>query len=54
MYIHQMDVISAYVQGDLLDDIYMKQPEMFVKCDKENKVCKLIKPLYGLKQAGRE
>lgn len=33
-----MDVISAYVQGDLLDEIYMEQPEMFVKRDKENKV----------------
>lgn len=53
MYVHQMDVIS-YVQGDLTDEIYMIQPEMFVKHDAENKVCKLNEPLYGLKQAGRE
>ncbi|CAK9829680.1 Copia protein [Anthophora retusa] len=52
MHIHQMDVISAYVQGELHDEIYMEQPEMFSKG--ENKVCKLLKPLYGLKQSGRE
>ena len=28
MYIHQMDVMTAYVQGDLYDDINMEQPEM--------------------------
>jgi len=54
MHVHQMDVISAYVQGELNDDIYMEQPEMFVEHGHEEKVCKLLKPLYGLKQAGRE
>ncbi|KAL0117638.1 hypothetical protein PUN28_008790 [Cardiocondyla obscurior] len=54
MYVHQMDVISAYVQGELNDEIYMEQPEMFVKHGHEEKVCKLLKPLYGLKQSGRE
>jgi len=28
MYVHQMDIISAYVQGKLHDEIYMEQPEM--------------------------
>lgn len=51
MYVDQMDVVSAYVQGDLSDEIYMEQPEMFVDMDR---VCKLNKPIYGLKQSGRE
>lgn len=54
MHVHHMDVITAYVQGDLKDTIYMQQPEMFEESNEENKVCKLNKPLYGLKQAGRE
>jgi len=54
MHVHQMDVISAYVQGELHEEVFMEQPEMFVKGDEEDKVCKLLKPLYGLKQSGRE
>ena len=54
MYVHQMDVVSAYVQGELHDEVYMKQPEMFVKRGEEMKVCKLLRPLYGLKQSGHE
>ena len=54
MHIHQMDVISAYVQGELHDEIYMEQPEMFVDLRNEDKVCKLLRPLHGLKQSGRE
>jgi len=54
MHVHQMDVISAYVQGELNDETYMEQPEMFVKHGHEEKVCKLLKPLYGLKQSNRE
>lgn len=53
MYVHQM-VISAYVQGKLHDEIYMEQPESFVREGDEDKVCLLRRPLYGLKQAGRE
>ncbi|KAL0276866.1 UNVERIFIED_CONTAM: hypothetical protein PYX00_004339 [Menopon gallinae] len=54
MYVHQLDVVSAYTQGFLSDEVYMEQPEAFV--DKKNKdhVCKLVRPLYGLKQSGRE
>ncbi|CAK9833808.1 Retrovirus-related Pol polyprotein from transposon TNT 1-94 [Anthophora retusa] len=54
MHVHHMDVVSAYVQGDLNDEIYMEQPELFEKRGEEEKVCKLIKPLYGLKQSDRE
>ena len=37
--IHQMDVKSAYLNGDLKEEIYMKQPEGFVEEDKEDLVC---------------
>ena len=51
--LHQMDVKSAYLNGDLEEEIYMDQPEGFVVEGKEDWVCRLKKSLYGLKQAGR-
>lgn len=42
------------MQGNLTSDVYMEQPETFVRKNKEDKVCKLLKPLYGLKQSGRD
>jgi hypothetical protein len=51
--IHQMDVVAAFLNGDLTDTIYMKQPEGFVNQDHPNKVCMLKKSLYGLKQSAR-
>lgn len=53
LYVHQMDVVAAYVQGELQEEVYMKQPEMFEAPNEQDKVCRLRKPLYGLKQAGR-
>ena len=50
---HQMDVKTAFLNGDLEEDIYMHQPEGFIEAGQENKVCKLQRSLYGLKQAGR-
>ena len=48
-----MDVKTAYLYGKLKEEIYMAQPEGFIKSGQEHKVCKLVKSIYGLKQAGR-
>ena len=52
--IHQMDVKTAFLNGDLEEEIYMVQPEGYVVPGQENKVCKLLKSLYGLKQAPKQ
>jgi hypothetical protein len=52
--IHQMDVKTAFLNGDLEEEIYMKQPEGYVVPRHENKVCRLVKSLYGLKQAPKQ
>lgn len=49
-----MDVKTAFLNGDLDEDVYMEQPEGFVLTGNEKKVCKLIKSLYGLKQAPKQ
>ena len=51
--IHQMDVKTAFLNGDLDVEIYMRQPEGFVAEGQEELVCRLHKSLYGLRQAGR-
>lgn len=50
LHIHQMDVKTAFLNGDLREKIYMKMPDGFKR---GNLVCKLNKSLYGLKQASR-
>ena len=52
--IHQMDVKTAFLNGDLDEEIYLEQPEGFVAPGQEKKVCKLVKSLYGLKQAPKQ
>ena len=52
--IHQMDVKTGFLNGELEEKIYMEQPEWFVAHGQEKKVCRLVKSLYGLKQAPKQ
>jgi hypothetical protein len=47
--LNQMDVKSAFLNGDLKEDIFMTQPQGFEAKGQEHKLCKLVKDLYGLK-----
>ena len=47
--LHQMDVKTAFLNGDIEETIYMVQPENFVLGDPTKMVCKLTKFIYGLK-----
>ncbi len=46
----QMDVVTAFLNGDLDENIYMEIPEGLKSPGNEGMVCKLLKSLYGLKQ----
>ena len=52
--LHQMDVKTAFLNGDLSETMYMKQLDGFQEKGKKHHVCKLNKPIYGLKQASRQ
>jgi hypothetical protein len=52
--VHQMDVKTAFLNGELEEEIYMTQPDRFIVKGQEDKVCKLMKSLYGLKQAPKQ
>ena len=49
--LHQMDVKTAVLNGDIDETIYMVQPKNFVLGDTKKMVCQLKKSIYGLKQA---
>ncbi|WVZ71116.1 hypothetical protein U9M48_019737 [Paspalum notatum var. saurae] len=49
----QMDVKMAFLNGNLSEDVYMTQPDGFVDPQNAGKICKLLKSIYGLKQASR-
>ena len=53
--IHQIDIKGAYLNGKLTDEevIYMKQPLGYSDSPNSSRICRLLKSLYGFKQAGR-
>ena len=48
-----MNVKIAFLNGYLDESIYITQPEGFIAEGQEQKVCKLLRSIYGLKQASR-
>eukprot|EP00253_Pinus_taeda_P026081 PITA_26081 len=52
--LQQLDVKTAFLHGDLYEEIYMEQPEGFVQHRNEKFFCRLKKSLYGLKQSPRQ
>nr|GEX13756.1 zinc finger, CCHC-type [Tanacetum cinerariifolium] len=51
---HQIGVKMAFFNGELDEEVYMNKPQRFIMPSNENKVCKLIKYLFGLKQAPKQ
>ena len=51
--LHQMDVKTTFLNGYLVEDVYMSQPTGFEEVGKEHMVCKLQKSIYDLNQASR-
>ena len=52
--LHQMDVKTTFLNGDLEENIYMDQPMGFSFEGKEHMVCKLKKSIYDFKQASHQ
>ncbi|KAF0888371.1 hypothetical protein E2562_014193 [Oryza meyeriana var. granulata] len=51
--VHHMDVKSAFLNGELIEEVYVRQPPGFTVAGHEDKVLRLDKALYGLRQAPR-
>ena len=52
--LHQIDVKTVFLNGDIDETIYMVQLDNFLSGDAKQIVCKLKKSIYGLKQASRQ
>jgi hypothetical protein len=52
-FLHQLDITNVFLHGDLLEEVYMVLPPSF-GTSQSNLVCRLQKPLYDLKQVGRQ
>ena len=50
---HQMDITTAFLNGNLDKEVYMKQPDGFIKKGEEHLVCKLKRSICSLKQSPR-
>jgi hypothetical protein len=48
-----MDAKMTFLNGNLIEDVYMTQPKGFVNPKHAGKICKLQRSIYGLKQASR-
>lgn len=53
MVLKHIDIKTAYLNGSLTEEVYMRQPPGFSKPDSEGKVCRLLKSVYGLRQSAR-
>lgn len=51
--VHHLDVKSAFLNGVIQEEVYVSQPKGYIKKGSEHKVYKLLKALYGLRQAPR-
>jgi len=53
LHMEQMDIKTAFLNGTLKEELYVRQPKGFERGD-PTKLCRLVKAIYGLKQAARE
>jgi hypothetical protein len=51
--LHQIDVKTTFLNGEIEEEVYIEQPEGFFVHNEKYHVCRLKKALYGLKQAPR-
>lgn len=52
--VHQMNVKSVFLNGDMDEEIYLLQPKSFMITEQGNKACKLKNTLYGMKQSPKQ
>ena len=53
LHLHQLDITTAYLNSELTEECYMQQPAGFVDEEYPDRVLRLNKAIYGLKQSGR-